>query len=87
MYGQLVDPGVWRGGALGEMGPVECSSKGEPTLGSRWDQERSQRRPRGCRKTLMRQIFQHAHSETVGRLLEGNRDSRAEMRAPRLNGG
>ena len=78
-----MDPGVWRGGALGRDGPLECSSKGQPTLGSR----AKPKGPRGCRKTLMRQVFRHAHSETVGRLLEGNRESRAEMRAPRLNGG
>ncbi|MFC5475847.1 1,2-phenylacetyl-CoA epoxidase subunit PaaA [Paraherbaspirillum soli] len=75
MYAQLVETGAKRIRALEEMGADE-----------RVFQERIERgvkiepkdwMPEAYRKTLVRQISQHAHSEIVGQLPEGNWVTRA----------
>jgi len=75
MYAQMVDTGQKRLRALEEMSPeeqvfqhrVDADVKIEP---KEW-------MPEGYRKTLIRQISQHAHSEIVGMLPEGNWITRA----------
>lgn len=75
MYAQLVDTGVKRVKSLDEMTPeerafqekVDADIKIEP---KNW-------MPEGYRRTLIRQISQHAHSEVVGMLPEGNWLTRA----------
>ena len=75
MYAQLVDTGAKKLRSLEELSPEE-----------RAFQERIDRdvkieprdwMPEGYRKTLVRQISQHAHSEIVGQLPEGNWITRA----------
>src|SRR5580704_2721858 len=75
MYAQLVDTGAKKLRSLEELSPEE-----------RAFQERIDREvkieprdwmPEGYRKTLVRQISQHAHSEIVGQLPEGNWITRA----------
>ncbi|MEK0428182.1 MAG: 1,2-phenylacetyl-CoA epoxidase subunit, partial [Pseudomonadota bacterium] len=66
MYAQMVDTGTARLRAAGELSPeeqifqarVDAEVKIEP---KDW-------MPDGYRKTLIRQISQHAHSEIVGQL-------------------
>ena len=75
MYAQMVDTGTARLRAAGELSPeeqvfqarVDAEVKIEP---KDW-------MPDGDRKTLIRQISQHAHSEIVGQLPEGNWVTRA----------
>ncbi|HNS85619.1 MAG TPA: 1,2-phenylacetyl-CoA epoxidase subunit A [Parvularculaceae bacterium] len=75
MYAQMVKSTGERVKALDEMGPeerafqerVDADIKIEP---KDW-------MPEGYRKTLVRQIGQHAHSEIVGQLPEGNWITRA----------
>jgi len=75
MYAQMVDTGTARLRAAGELRPeervfqarVDAEVKIEP---KDW-------MPDGYRKTLIRQISQHAHSEIVGQLPEGNWVTRA----------
>jgi len=75
MYAQLVETGSKRLKTLEEMGPeerafqekVDAEIKIEP---KNW-------MPDSYRKTLIRQISQHAHSEIVGMLPEGNWVTRA----------
>ncbi len=75
MYAQMVDTGAARLRAADELSPeeqafqarVEAEVKIEP---KDW-------MPDGYRKTLIRQISQHAHSEIVGQLPEGNWVTRA----------
>jgi ring-1,2-phenylacetyl-CoA epoxidase subunit PaaA len=75
MYAQMVDTGTARLRAAGELSPeeqifqarVDAEVKIEP---KDW-------MPDGYRKTLIRQISQHAHSEIVGQLPEGNWVTRA----------
>src|ERR1700758_5858322 len=70
MYAQMVETGAKRLRSLEEMSPeeqafqqrVDADVKIEP---KEW-------MPEGYRKTLVRQISQHAHSEIVGMLPEGN---------------
>lgn len=70
MYAQLVETGAKRLKTKEEMSPeerdfqekVDAETKIEP---KNW-------MPEGYRKTLIRQISQHAHSEVVGMLPEGN---------------
>ena len=75
MYAQMVDTGTARLRAAVELSPeeqvfqarVDAEVKIEP---KDW-------MPDGYRKTLIRQISQHAHSEIVGQLPEGNWVTRA----------
>lgn len=75
MYAQMVDTGVASLSAVEELSPeerafeqrIEADMKIEPRD---WMTE-------GYRKTLIRQISQHAHSEIVGQLPEGNWVTRA----------
>ncbi len=75
MYAQMVDTGASRLRAADELGPqeqafqrrIEDDVKIEP---KDW-------MPEAYRKTLIRQISQHAHSEIVGQLPEGNWVTRA----------
>ena len=75
MYAQMVDTGTAHLRAAGELSPeervfqarVDAEVKIEP---KDW-------MPDGYRKTLIRQISQHAHSEIVGQLPEGNWVTRA----------
>ena len=75
MYAQMVDTGAKNLRALEDMGPeerafqerVDADVKIEP---KDW-------MPEAYRKTLIRQISQHAHSEIVGMLPEGNWITRA----------
>ena len=75
MYAQLVETGAKRLKTKEEMSPeerdfqekVDAETKIEP---KNW-------MPEGYRKTLIRQISQHAHSEVVGMLPEGNWVTRA----------
>ena len=75
MYAQMVDTGVANLRAVEELSPeeqafqqrIDADIKVEPRD---WMTE-------GYRKTLIRQISQHAHSEIVGQLPEGNWVTRA----------
>src|ERR1700739_4200925 len=75
MYAQLVDTGAKRLRSREEMGAQEQAfqervDRGEKIEPKEW-------MPEGYRKTLIRQIGQHAHSEVVGQLPEGNWITRA----------
>ncbi len=75
MYAQMVDTGLAKVRALAELSPqeqafqqrIDADIKVEPTD---W-------MPDAYRRTLVRQISQHAHSEIVGMLPEGNWVTRA----------
>ena len=75
MYAQMVKTGLDQVQSLDEMSPqerafqerIDADSKIEP---KEW-------MPEAYRKTLIRQISQHAHSEIVGQLPEGNWITRA----------
>ncbi len=75
MYAQLVETGVSRVRTLEEMEPeerafqqkIDADIKIEP---KNW-------MPTAYRKTLIRQISQHAHSEVIGMQPEGNWLTRA----------
>ncbi|WP_050462978.1 1,2-phenylacetyl-CoA epoxidase subunit PaaA [Herbaspirillum autotrophicum] len=75
MYAQLVETGIKQVRSLDEM------SEQERTFQDRIDQgvkiEPKDWMPDAYRKTLVRQISQHAHSEIVGQLPEGNWVTRA----------
>ena len=75
MYAQLVDTGVKKLRSLEEMSPSEREFQ------ARIEQdikiEPNDNMPDAYRKTLIRQISQHAHSEVVGQLPEGNWVTRA----------
>ena len=75
MYAQMVDTGTARLRAAGELSPEE------QVFQARVDDEvkiePKDWMPDGYRKTLIRQISQHAHSEIVGQLPEGNWVTRA----------
>ena len=75
MYAQMVDTGASKLSALAEMSPEERAFQERIDAGIKiepkdWMTE-------GYRKTLIRQISQHAHSEIVGQLPEGNWVTRA----------
>ncbi len=75
MYAQMVDTGAAKVHALTEMSPQERAFQERIDAGIKiepkdWMTE-------GYRKTLIRQISQHAHSEIVGQLPEGNWVTRA----------
>jgi len=75
MYAQLVETGSQRLRALDEMSTEERAFQERVDAGIKI--EPKDWMPEGYRKTLIRQISQHAHSEIVGQLPEGNWVTRA----------
>lgn len=75
MYAQMVDTGVDRVKSMEEMSPEEQAFQKRIDEGIRIEPKDFM--PEGYRKTLIRQISQHAHSEIVGMLPEGNWVTRA----------
>ncbi|MBC7574181.1 MAG: 1,2-phenylacetyl-CoA epoxidase subunit A [Herminiimonas sp.] len=75
MYAQLVETGSKKIRALDEMAPQERDFQQRIDGGIKI--EAKDWMPDGYRKTLVRQISQHAHSEIVGQLPEGNWVTRA----------
>jgi ring-1,2-phenylacetyl-CoA epoxidase subunit PaaA len=75
MYAQLVDTGVKRVVSIEEMEPEERAFQERIDAGIKI--EPKDWMPEAYRKTLIRQISQHAHSEIVGQLPEGNWVTRA----------
>src|SRR5260221_13217502 len=72
MYAQLVDTGKT---AAGPSTPEEQAFQAR--LDADIKVEPQDAMPEAYRRTLIRQISQHAHSEIVGQLLEGKRITRA----------
>ena len=75
MYAQMVETGAKRLRSLEEMSPEERAFQQRIDADVRI--EPKEWMPEGYRKTLIRQISQHAHSEIVGMLPEGNWITRA----------
>jgi ring-1,2-phenylacetyl-CoA epoxidase subunit PaaA len=75
VYAQLVDTGAQRLRAVAEMSDEERAFQARIDAGIKI--EPKDWMPEGYRKTLIRQISQHAHSEIVGQLPEGNWVTRA----------
>ena len=75
MYAQMVKSTGERVKTLDEMGPKERAFQEKVDAGIKI--EAKDWMPEGYRKTLIRQISQHAHSEIVGQLPEGNWITRA----------
>ena len=75
MYAQMVDTGVDRVKSFEEMSQDERTFQERIDAGIRIEPKDAM--PEGYRKTLIRQISQHAHSEIVGMLPEGNWITRA----------
>ena len=75
MYAQMVDTGVNKVRSLDELEPVERAFQEKVDTGTRI--EPKDWMPEKYRKTLIRQISQHAHSEIVGQLPEANWITRA----------
>src|SRR6188508_912113 len=75
MYAQMVKTDGARVRSLEEMEPVERAFQERIDAGQKI--EPKEWMPEGYRKTLIRQISQHAHSEIVGQLPEGNWITRA----------
>lgn len=75
MYAQLVETGVKRVRSREELDPQEAAFQSRIDAGVKI--EPKDWMPEGYRKTLVRQISQHAHSEIVGQLPEGNWITRA----------
>jgi ring-1,2-phenylacetyl-CoA epoxidase subunit PaaA len=75
MYAQMVKTDSARVKALDEMQPEERAFQERIEAGQKI--EPKEWMPEGYRKTLIRQISQHAHSEIVGQLPEGNWITRA----------
>ncbi len=75
MYAQLVETGATRLRAMEEMDPQERAFQARVDDGIKI--EAKDWMPEAYRKTLVRQISQHAHSEIVGQLPEGNWVTRA----------
>jgi ring-1,2-phenylacetyl-CoA epoxidase subunit PaaA len=75
VYAQLVETGAARVRALEEMAPAERAFQERIDAGIKI--EPKDWMPEGYRRTLIRQISQHAHSEIVGQLPEGNWVTRA----------
>ncbi|MBM7062927.1 1,2-phenylacetyl-CoA epoxidase subunit A [Pseudomonas sp. UL073] len=75
MYAQLVETGVKRVKALDEMSPEERAF--QEKIDAEIKIEAKNWMPDAYRQTLIRQISQHAHSEIVGMLPEGNWVTRA----------
>ena len=75
MYAQMVDTGTARLRAAEELSPDEQAF--EQRVAADVKIEPKDQMPEAYRKTLVRQISQHAHSEIVGQLPEGNWVTRA----------
>ena len=75
MYAQLVETGVKRVKSLDEMSPEERNF--QEKIDAEIKIEAKNWMPDAYRQTLIRQISQHAHSEIVGMLPEGNWVTRA----------
>ncbi|WP_445004856.1 1,2-phenylacetyl-CoA epoxidase subunit PaaA [Halomonas mongoliensis] len=75
MYAQLVETGTKKLKTLEEMGPQERAF--QEKINDEIKIEPKNWMPEAYRKTLIRQISQHAHSEVVGMLPEGNWLTRA----------
>ncbi|MEJ8848920.1 1,2-phenylacetyl-CoA epoxidase subunit PaaA [Variovorax rhizosphaerae] len=75
MYAQLVETGAQAVKTLDEMSPQERAF--QERINASIKVEPKDWMPEGYRKTLIRQISQHAHSEYVGMLPEANWISRA----------
>ena len=75
MYAQMVKTDGARIRSLDEMDPQERAFQERVDAGQKI--EPKEWMPEGYRKTLIRQISQHAHSEIVGQLPEGNWITRA----------
>jgi ring-1,2-phenylacetyl-CoA epoxidase subunit PaaA len=75
MYAQMVDTGVDRLKTFEDMTPEEKAFQERIDAGIKI--EPKDYMPEGYRRTLIRQISQHAHSEIVGMLPEGNWITRA----------
>src|SRR5690554_6546887 len=75
MYAQLVETGVKRVKTLEEMSPEERAF--QEKIDAEIKIEPKNWMPDAYRRTLVRQISQHAHSEVVGMLPEGNWVTRA----------
>jgi len=75
MYAQMIDTGMKRVQGLDEMSAEERTFQERIDAGIKI--EAKDWMPDGYRRTLVRQISQHAHSEIVGQLPEGNWVTRA----------
>ena len=75
MYAQLVETGAQRLRAVEELSPQERAFQDRIDAGVKI--EPKDWMPEAYRKTLIRQISQHAHSEIVGQLPEANWVTRA----------
>src|SRR6059058_1122506 len=75
MYAQMVDTGLKKVQTLEDMSADEQAFQARVDAGVRI--EPKDWMPEAYRKTLVRQISQHAHSEIVGQLPEGNWVTRA----------
>jgi ring-1,2-phenylacetyl-CoA epoxidase subunit PaaA len=75
MYAQMVDTGAQRLRSIEEMSDEERRFQERIDAGIKIEPKDAM--PEGYRKTLIRQISQHAHSEIVGQLPEGNWITRA----------
>src|SRR6202158_2301312 len=75
MYAQMVDTGAKRLRSLDELSSEERAFQARIDRGEKI--EPKDWMPEPYRKTLIRQISQHAHSEIVGMLPEGNWITRA----------
>lgn len=75
MYAQLVETGAQKLKALEELPPEERAFQERIDAGIKI--EPKEWMPEGYRRTLIRQISQHAHSEIVGQLPEANWVTRA----------
>src|SRR5437762_13928052 len=75
MYAQMVDTGAQRLRSIEEMSDEERRFQERIDAGIKIEPKDAM--PEGYRKTLVRQISQHAHSEIVGQLPEGNWVTRA----------
>ena len=75
MYAQLVETGVSKVRTGSELSAEEQAFEAKIDAGIKI--EAKDWMPEGYRKTLVRQISQHAHSEIVGQLPEGNWITRA----------
>ncbi|HEY1460044.1 MAG TPA: 1,2-phenylacetyl-CoA epoxidase subunit PaaA [Casimicrobiaceae bacterium] len=75
MYAQMVDTGAKRVRALEELSPEERAFQARIDADIKIEPKDAM--PEAYRRTLIRQISQHAHSEIVGMLPEGNWITRA----------
>jgi len=75
MYAQLVETGLKKVQSIDDMSPEEQAFQARIDAGVKI--EAKDWMPDAYRKTLVRQISQHAHSEIVGQLPEGNWVTRA----------